>query len=212
MLRSSFWRKVVYEPGRTPTPEFLSQRAHGPLKNFPLYGSKYYDQGPCIQFALSLLNYATKTMCMCIEKYNYGNNIVPQKVQCHLQLQLSCMQILTFPDRVDESRWVVVQNFNTALSCKMRFRGFDFGGSTSRHDTDKGELVANIKTRVQKLFSFCINNGNFVNNTKHCWSKSRVCFAYNILGIHILLVCIAFSFILVPQTRSLRGYNQFLLV
>ena len=24
MLRSSFWRKVAYEPGRTPTPEFLS--------------------------------------------------------------------------------------------------------------------------------------------------------------------------------------------
>ena len=28
MLRSSFWRKVEYEPGRTPTPEFLSRRAH----------------------------------------------------------------------------------------------------------------------------------------------------------------------------------------
>ena len=28
MLRSSFWRKVEYEPGRTPTPEFLSRRVH----------------------------------------------------------------------------------------------------------------------------------------------------------------------------------------
>ena len=28
MLRSSFWRKVAYEPGRTPTPEFLSRRVH----------------------------------------------------------------------------------------------------------------------------------------------------------------------------------------
>ena len=90
----------------------------------------------------------------------------------------------------------------------MRFRG-DVGGSASCHDTDKGELVGNIKTRVQKLFFFCIN---FVNNTKHCWSKSRVCFAYNTLCIHILLVYIAFTFVLVPQTRSLKGCNQFLLV
>ena len=28
MLRSSFCRKVAYEPGRTPTAEFLSRRAH----------------------------------------------------------------------------------------------------------------------------------------------------------------------------------------
>ena len=28
MLRSSFCRKVAYEPGRTPTPEFLSWRVH----------------------------------------------------------------------------------------------------------------------------------------------------------------------------------------
>ena len=28
MLRSSFCRKVAYEPGRTPTGEFLSRRAH----------------------------------------------------------------------------------------------------------------------------------------------------------------------------------------
>ena len=37
----------------------------------------------------------------------------------------------------------------------MRFRG-DFGGSASCHDTDKGELVANIKTRVQKVFFFSV--------------------------------------------------------
>ena len=28
MLRSLFCRKVAYEPGRTPTPKFLSRRAH----------------------------------------------------------------------------------------------------------------------------------------------------------------------------------------
>ena len=70
----------------------------------------------------------------------------------------------------------------------MRFRG-DFGGSASCHDTDKGELVANIKTRVQKVFFFfCINIGNFVNNTKHCWPKA-VCVLPTTYYVFIFYLC-----------------------
>lgn len=32
----------------------------------------------------------------------------------------------------------------------MRFCRFDFGMSASRHDTDKGELLANTKAQVQE--------------------------------------------------------------
>ena len=88
MLRSSFCRKVAYELGRTPTPEFLSRRAHAAKGgvNQVLWAEQFWNGHPR-KLDREMLEVCPSAKIRPLENFPlYGITVFPYKLSVWLSV------------------------------------------------------------------------------------------------------------------------------